>query len=972
LIVLTEIWNCRDFEIAGYKSFVQCPTPNQSKKGGRHSGGIALFYKSNLQKIISIVKTNQNFLWFKIDKKFLNSSKDIYVCGVYIPPCNSKYFDSEIFDQFEQDILFFSSAGSVILLGDFNSRTGKYSDTVSQDGNNIITNDQSESAFHPAERNSFDNVLNSHGKKLLEICKTFDLRIVNGRVSGDTLGRPTFHGTNGTSVIDYFICDHHTFLDVANFVVEKPSPMSDHSAILAWLNLNTSLPEGDIQTANSNNKLMRLPRQFSWENDSFSKFKNTLCTEPIQTLIKDFLERDSDDVNTSLADTINILTATSKLCLKISIKKSRKRIKKTSSKKWFDRECRLKRHEVRKLSNQKHRDPLNSEIREKFHQTLNEYKNLLDLKKKNFQKEKTKELDEISSNPDKSLFWSCLKSMDDTIANKIPSSISEDKWLEHFQSLHSDEPKPSMHKEKVHNELQRLEQEKDQFNSLDQVITEQEIRQAVKKLKNKKSPFSDRIRNEMIKASLETLMPLYVKLFNLILKSGQMPDIWCQGLITPIYKSGDKNDPANYRGICVSSCLGKLFCSILNQRLYSYFEEHKILHNSQIGFLPENRTADHVFTLRTLLDKYVHYHKEKVYACFVDFRKAFDSVWHDGLFYKLLSIGIGGQFYNLIKSLYCNSTCSIRIGENKTRSFSYSRGVRQGCILSPLLFNCYVNNLPYEFQNTLSDPFVLPNGMKINSLLYADDLIILSRSKTGLQNCLNTLSSYCKSWMLKINPKKTKVMIFQKRSKKSIDISFKIDTEPVEIVQEYTYLGTRLTPTGNFTLALDQLKEKAMHALSNIQKHTLLSRLKPKTASQIFDTMILSILSYNSEIWGMYSKQDFKIWDNSPIEKIHLKFCKRYLEVNNKASNVACRAELGRYPILIAINQKIMKYFVYLNNKENDSIVKQSFLMSKNLHTINNTGFYSNFMSMLEKYHSSDLNPENLSNDLIRGKSKLI
>ena len=137
----------------------------------------------------------------------------------------------------------------MILLGDFNSRTGKYSVTVSQDGNNIITNDQSESAFHPAERNSFDNVLNTHGKKLLEICKTFDLRIVNGRVNGDTLGRPTFHGTNGTSVIDYFICDHHTFLDVANFVVEKPSPISDHSAILAWLNLNTNLPAGEIQRA---------------------------------------------------------------------------------------------------------------------------------------------------------------------------------------------------------------------------------------------------------------------------------------------------------------------------------------------------------------------------------------------------------------------------------------------------------------------------------------------------------------------------------------------------------------------------------------------------------------------------------------------------------------------------------------------------------------------------------------------------
>ena len=404
-------------------------------------------------------------------------------------------------------------------------------------------------------------------------------------------------------------------------------------------------------------------------------------------------------------------------------------------------------------------------------------------------------------------------------------------------------------------------------------------------------------------------MPLYIKLFNHILKSGKMPDVWCQGLITPIYKSGDKNDPINYRGICVSSCLGKLFCSILNQRLHSYLKENKILHNSQIGFLPENRTADHVFTLRALVDKYVHYHKERVYACFVDFRKAFDSVWHVGLFYKLLGAGIGGQFYNLIKTLYCNSSCSIRIGDNKTRSFSYSKGVRQGCILSPLLFNFYINNLPYSFQNALSDPFVLPNGTKINSLLYADDLIILSRSKTGLQNCLNTLSSYCKSWMLKINPKKTKVMIFQKRSKKSVDINFKIDTD-VEIVQEYTYLGTRLTPTGNFTLALDHLKEKAMHAFSNIQKHTLLSKLNPNTASQIFDTMIFSILSYNSEVWGMYTKQEFKTWDNSPLEKVHLKFCKRYLEVNNKASNLACRAELGRYPLLIAINQKIMKYFV--------------------------------------------------------------
>ena len=90
------------------------------------------------------------------------------------------------------------------------------------------------------------------------------------------------------------------------------------------------------------------------------------------------------------------------------------------------------------------------------------------------------------------------------------------------------------------------------------------------------------------------------------------------------------------------------------------------LHNSQIGFIPNNRTADHVLTLRTLIDKYVHCHQENVYTCFVDFRKAFDSAWRDGLLYKLLQINVGGNFYDLIKNLYYNSTGSVRIGDFQT------------------------------------------------------------------------------------------------------------------------------------------------------------------------------------------------------------------------------------------------------------------------------------------------------------------
>ena len=120
-------------------------------------------------------------------------------------------------------------------------------------------------------------------------------------------------------------------------------------------------------------------------------------------------------------------------------------------------------------------------------------------------------------------------------------------------------------------------------------------------------------------------------------------------------------------------------------------------------------------------------------------------------------------------------------------------------------------------------------------------------------------------------------------------------------------------------------EEKALHALFSLRKHTNISRLSPVLANKIFDMMISPILTYNSEICGVYVKHDFKSWDSSQIENTHLQFCKRYLEVSNKASNMACRAELGRLPLNIAINQKIINYFLYLHNKGMTLLLNRSF-----------------------------------------------
>ena len=109
--------------------------------------------------------------------------------------------------------------------------------------------------------------------------------------------------------------------------------------------------------------------------------------------------------------------------------------------------------------------------------------------------------------------------MSDTLNENVPAPISEESWLHHFKSLHSIDPMNSTHEHEIHGELNSLEHEKEQFTHLDYEMTEREIRQAARKLKNKKSPSVNNIRKEMIKASLEPFMPVYVKLFNLILQS---------------------------------------------------------------------------------------------------------------------------------------------------------------------------------------------------------------------------------------------------------------------------------------------------------------------------------------------------------------------------------------------------------------------------------------------------------------------
>ena len=185
------------------------------------------------------------------------------------------------------------------------------------------------------------------------------------------------------------------------------------------------------------------------------------------------------------------------------------------------------------------------------------------------------------------------------------------------------------------------------FSKLDFSITEKEIGNVIISLKNGKSSGPDLIKNEMIKHGHHYLVKPLQKLFNLVLNSGYYPHEWSKGRIVSIHKKGDPTNPSNYRGVTISSVIGKLFNSILNKRLCDYLDANDI----QAGFRKKHRSSDHMFILKNIMNKYKKEHKS-LYIAFIDFKQAFDTIKHQELMYKLLKIGVSCKFYNIIKSKF--------------------------------------------------------------------------------------------------------------------------------------------------------------------------------------------------------------------------------------------------------------------------------------------------------------------------------
>ena len=688
LLTETHLGYNSQVNIENFKYFPVCRPQSANT---RFYGGLGILIKNSIRQGVKILtNTNKDYQWLKLDKSFFNFMKDIFLCLAYIIPSNSSYAkqsSEDILDSIEKDIIYkYKKDGDIILCGDFNARSGSEPDFIQNDnyGIHIPVHDDYECDVIQELRNSYDSKLDTRGKQLLEFCISTKMRILNGRVIGDLLGKYTCHKPTGSSVVDYIILSEELLTSVLYFKVSDFIPHFSDCHCKLSLNL---LAKYSTNVTKHNFKLKRFPNAYHWDSSSTVKFQDALCHPTCKKAINIFMERDLDaleDPDIPTSEFINILdkAASSAKILRNKPKK------KANSSKWFDNDLGTKRKSLLEKADLFSKFPNNPIIRGSYYKCYREYNKLRKYKKRHFKQSVLDGLD-ILRDSDPKKYWKLINSLKESSGDNKTDLVEPDSWYSYFSNLNNIHGSNNQRISELENILNNIEKLKE-FSPLDYRITTKEITDAIQHLKNGKASGLDGIPSEMLKAGCTVLTPLLLKLFNFIFSTGRYPVQWSSAYLCPIYKSGDAGMPENYRGIAINSCIGKLFNSILNNRLDKYLIDNNIINKSQIGFSKKARTSDHIFVLKTLIDKYVNSKGGKLFACFVDLRKAFDTVIHVGIRYKLISYGISGKFYSIIKDMYKKSELCVKINDkNMTPVFRSFVGVRQGDVLSPNLFKLF-------------------------------------------------------------------------------------------------------------------------------------------------------------------------------------------------------------------------------------------------------------------------------------------
>ena len=376
--------------------------------------------------------------------------------------------------------------------------------------------------------------------------------------------------------------------------------------------------------------------------------------------------------------------------------------------------------------------------------------------------------------------------------------------------------------------------------------SEAEIRKEIQNLGRHKAPGSDSLPPALFKDGGTILVRELHVLFSKVWSTEQVPSSWGESIVVPIFKKGPRNDCANHRGISLIPVASKLLASIILRRLYTTREEHT--REEQAGFRAGRGCIDQISTLRQLLE-HRHTFQRPTIVVFLDIRAAFDSIDRSALWNCLLRNGVPEKYVTILRELYSHTSGRVRAYGQLSSPFAVSSGVRQGCPISPFLFNFAIDDVLQRALHGLEDGGVeLLPGNRVLDLEYADDIALLGDNVESVQHALNRLAIEVSKYGMCFAPSKCKVL---RQDWQGPAPSITLCGDELESVESFKYLGSVIAADGGVGEEISSRIAKARLAFANLRHLWRRHDVRLSLKGRVYNATVRSVLLYGCETWPL-------------------------------------------------------------------------------------------------------------------------
>lgn len=818
-----------------------------------------MFYRKCYTAVI--IDVSKWWIVFKLESECL----EVVICFLYFKPSLFLDYVLDLLQVILNVIVEKYEGIPIVIGGDVNARVGE---------SGLCTLESLINTNFSEYRSSLDKTVDTKGRILLEFMSDNSFVLLNGRAPSDIPAQYTHVGTYGSSVIDQVYCLSSSLHLMHDLKVLQFPCASDHFPVILSVAVPLAAMGDNMCIANQNSTF------YVWNPYRAAQFVSTLEYSPAVGE----LTVDIESSYNNLLSSVRAAASAAGMSKVVNFN-----VKNRMNKPWFDKECLSVKRQLGRQLRICRRTNFEQSSALEYLRLRGVYRRTLRSKKCIYQRAMVESLSNVEN---QSSFWRELKRFKRTPGT---CSLSLSQWENFYAGVYPP---------RIDVDMFFLDA---RHPFLDSDITMLELTAALRACKSSSSPGADQIGFEFLKALPQNWILYLLVLFNRIFHAERVPTDWSNILLVMLHKKGPVCDPNNYRGIALVNCTMKAFTQILLNRLTDWCSDGDVLPECQSGFRPSRGCADNVFVLMSIVHIHVRLRGRHVYAAFIDFKRAFDSVSHVRLWNKLHRVGVSSRIIRLCQQIYNQANIRIKVNNVLSLPFEVTTGVLQGEPLSPLFFSLFIADIEEYFRLRGAQGLNVDGVNDIMMLLYADDLVLLSDSPSDLNKKLGILNEYAELNGLEVNIDKTKVIEFGRGYSKRLRQRYYFGGRNIDVVGGFNYLGVWFSSSALFSQMSDRVLHNAKSALGSVMNLMADAKVNSWEARRrLYEALLLNTLFHCVGIWGLrYTDQ---------IERVQVGFFKRLLLLPKNTPNYLVRLEVGAVQLASTIFKAALSWLCRLRS----------------------------------------------------------